>query len=75
MRCPDCGERAEVLDSRPRPDGGVRRRRRCTSCGDRFTTIERPRVGSGELAAQVAALAFHLADHDPVGTRPKVGAL
>ncbi len=74
MRCPDCGERAEVLDSRPRPDGGVRRRRRCTSCGERFTTIERPRVGSDELAAQVAALALDLADGDPIGIRSKAGA-
>ena len=67
MRCPDCGARAEVLDSRPRPDGDVRRRRHCTSCDKRFTTIERARVGNDELAAQFARLALQLADRDPVG--------
>jgi transcriptional regulator NrdR family protein len=31
-----------VLDSRPADDGAaVRRRRRCGSCGERFTTLER----------------------------------
>ena len=63
MRCPDCGARAEVLDSRPRSDG-VRRRRRCTSCRRRFTTFERAQVAPDELAARVAALALDLADHD-----------
>ena len=66
MRCPDCGARAEVLDSRPRPDGGVRRRRECTSCELRFTTFERAQVVPDELAARVAALALHLADYEDV---------
>ena len=66
MRCPDCGARAEVLDSRPRPDGAVRRRRECTSCQRRFTTVERPQVAPDELAARVAALALHLADYEDV---------
>ena len=66
MRCPECGARAEVLDSRPRPDGGVRRRRRCTSCEQRFTTFERAQVAPDALAAQVAALALRLADHEVV---------
>ena len=66
MRCPECGARAEVLDSRPRPDGGVRRRRRCTSCERRFTTFERAQAGPDALAAQVAALALQLADHEVV---------
>jgi transcriptional regulator NrdR family protein len=69
MRCPDCGARAEVLDSRPRPDGAVRRRRRCTGCDKRFTTDERARVGADELAVRVAALALSLSNHDrdPIG--------
>ena len=74
MRCPDCGSRAEVVDSRPRPDGAVRRRRQCTGCERRFTTVERARVDSDELAAQVATLALHLADRDPVGIRTKGAA-
>jgi hypothetical protein len=31
-----------VIDSRPRPDAAVRRRRECTACGRRFTTEELP---------------------------------
>jgi len=43
MRCPFCGhEDTQVKDSRPNEDGvAIRRRRFCTSCGQRFTTIER----------------------------------
>lgn len=54
MHCPRCfvndGDqtRTKVLETRPeRPVKqymGIRRRRRCTICGYRFTTIERPRV-------------------------------
>ncbi len=43
MRCPFCGDPdTQVKDSRPADDGGaIRRRRNCTACGQRFTTIER----------------------------------
>jgi transcriptional repressor NrdR len=43
MRCPFCGhEDTQVKDSRPAEDGAaIRRRRFCTSCGQRFTTVER----------------------------------
>jgi transcriptional repressor NrdR len=43
MRCPFCGEAdTQVKDSRPTEDGSaIRRRRFCTGCGQRFTTIER----------------------------------
>lgn len=38
--CPECGEvGSEVVDSRPRPNS-IRRRRECTACGARFTTVE-----------------------------------
>ncbi len=40
MNCPYCGgSGSRVVDSRPL-DGGVRRRRKCLSCGARFTTYE-----------------------------------
>ncbi len=40
MRCPFCGEAAtKVIDSRT-AEAGIRRRRRCESCGERFTTVE-----------------------------------
>jgi transcriptional repressor NrdR len=43
MRCPFCGhDDTQVKDSRPAEDGAaIRRRRFCTSCGQRFTTVER----------------------------------
>ncbi|MCC8042402.1 MAG: transcriptional regulator NrdR [Oscillospiraceae bacterium] len=40
MKCPFCGfEDTKVIDSRT-SEGKKRRRRRCTSCGRRFTTYE-----------------------------------
>jgi transcriptional repressor NrdR len=43
VRCPFCGhEDTQVKDSRPTDDGGaIRRRRFCSGCSQRFTTIER----------------------------------
>jgi transcriptional repressor NrdR len=42
MRCPYCGfQDSRVIDSRDSEEG-VRRRRECVSCGERFTTYERP---------------------------------
>ena len=43
MRCPFCGhEDTQVKDSRPSDDASsIRRRRQCTGCNQRFTTIER----------------------------------
>ena len=37
--CPECGQGSAVTDSRP-SDGTVRRRRRCSHCSNRWTTIE-----------------------------------
>jgi len=43
MYCPFCGhDDTQVKDSRPSEDGSaIRRRRFCTACSQRFTTIER----------------------------------
>ena len=42
MRCPFCGHaESQVKDSRPSEDNAaIRRRRFCTECGGRFTTVE-----------------------------------
>ena len=41
MKCPYCGQRASrVVDTREAGDG-IRRRRECMACGQRFTTYER----------------------------------
>lgn len=41
LKCSHCKEPTAVVDSRAMPDGhGIRRRRRCSCCGARFTTYE-----------------------------------
>ncbi|NTV36885.1 MAG: transcriptional repressor NrdR [Anaerolineaceae bacterium] len=43
MRCPYCqNEGSKVLDTTHDSRGGVRRRRECESCQQRFSTYERP---------------------------------
>jgi len=43
MRCPFCkSEDTRVVDTSHDSRGGVRRRRECLNCGQRFSTFERP---------------------------------
>src|SRR3972149_2355282 len=43
MRCPYCkNEHSRVIDTSHDSRGGVRRRRECENCGQRFSTYERP---------------------------------
>lgn len=45
MKCPHCGSASRVLETRAADDGrATRRRRECTTCGQRFTTSERVMV-------------------------------
>lgn len=46
MRCPYCNStESQVKDSRPNEeDGTIRRRRICSDCGAKFTTIERVQI-------------------------------
>lgn len=46
MKCPFCGNAdTQVKDSRPSDDGSIiRRRRACSECGSRFTTLERVQI-------------------------------
>ena len=41
MNCSHCDSPTKTLETRRVPDGAVRRRRECPSCGHRFTTYER----------------------------------
>jgi transcriptional repressor NrdR len=52
MICPNCGspDKAEVKETRPGSDGGIRRRRRCKSCFHDFHTVEQ--VSSESLRVQ-----------------------
>lgn len=40
MKCPQCGGRTEIINSRPTPSDRVNRRRRCVLCHFRFSTTE-----------------------------------
>lgn len=41
MICPHCGNSENhVLDTRVQKDGDIRRRRECSQCGGRFSTVE-----------------------------------
>jgi transcriptional repressor NrdR len=43
MRCPYCQHHdSKVLDTSHDSHGGIRRRRECFNCGQRFSTYERP---------------------------------
>lgn len=41
MKCPECHSRSTmVIDNRPHNNGLIRRRRKCTDCNHRFSTVE-----------------------------------
>lgn len=40
MKCPACGEKTRVIDTRHSSNNKVRRRRECTKCQHRFSTAE-----------------------------------
>lgn len=43
MRCPYCSnDRSRVIDTSRDTRGGIRRRRECENCSQRFSTYERP---------------------------------
>ena len=53
MRCPYCeNERSRVVDTTHDARGGVRRRRECRSCKQRFSTYERPILATPLLIKQ-----------------------
>ena len=53
MRCPYCeGERTRVIDTTHDSRGGVRRRRECRGCSQRFSTYERAVLASPLITKQ-----------------------
>ena len=53
MRCPYCkNEQSRVLDTSHDVRGGVRRRRECEACGQRFSTYERPILATPLIVKQ-----------------------
>jgi transcriptional repressor NrdR len=53
MRCPYCkSEQLKVVDTSHDQRGGIRRRRECEHCGQRFSTYERPILATPLLIKQ-----------------------
>ncbi len=53
MRCPHCNsDRSRVLDTTHDSRGGIRRRRECQACKQRFSTYERPILATPLLIKQ-----------------------
>jgi transcriptional repressor NrdR len=56
MRCPYCkNDESKVLDTTRDGHGGVRRRRECESCRQRFSTYERPIMATPLIVKQDGA--------------------
>ena len=53
MRCPHCQhDKSRVVDTTHDARGGIRRRRECTRCNNRFSTYERPILATPLLIKQ-----------------------
>jgi len=53
MRCPFCQhEKSKVVDTTKNAPGGIRRRRECLNCGERFSTLERPILATPLIVKQ-----------------------
>lgn len=47
MNCPFCHHpESKVLETNKNAPGGIRRRRECLHCGERFSTLERPIIAT-----------------------------
>ena len=54
--CIKCGGKTRVVDARPTANGDVRRRRECTECSARYSTLE-ILAGPHERCNEIAAWA------------------
>ena len=53
MRCPYCqNDDSKVIDTTHDSHGGIRRRRECLSCGQRFSSYERPILSTPLIVKQ-----------------------
>jgi transcriptional repressor NrdR len=53
MRCPYCqNDDSKVIDTTHDSHGGIRRRRECLSCGERFSSFERPVLATPLIVKQ-----------------------
>jgi transcriptional repressor NrdR len=53
MLCPYCqNKKSRVVDTTKDAPGGIRRRRECLKCGERFSTLERPILATPLIVKQ-----------------------
>ena len=53
MRCPYCqNDESKVIDTTHDSHGGIRRRRECLNCGQRFSSYERPILATPLIVKQ-----------------------
>lgn len=53
MHCPFCQhDKSRVVDTTKDAPGGIRRRRECMNCGERFSTLERPILATPLMVKQ-----------------------
>jgi transcriptional repressor NrdR len=53
MRCPYCqNDDSKVIDTTHDSHGGIRRRRECLNCGQRFSSYERPILATPLIVKQ-----------------------
>ncbi len=53
MRCPYCqNDNSKVIDTTHDSHGGIRRRRECLNCGQRFSSYERPILATPLIVKQ-----------------------
>jgi len=53
MRCPYCqNDHSKVIDTTHDSHGGIRRRRECLKCGERFSSYERPILATPLIVKQ-----------------------
>ena len=53
MRCPYCqNDDSKVIDTTHDSHGGIRRRRECLSCGERFSSLESPILATPLIVKQ-----------------------
>ena len=56
MRCPFCGnQKSRVVDTSHDARGGIRRRRECENCAQRYSTYERPVLATPIIIKQDGA--------------------
>ncbi len=61
--CTACGGKTQVIDTRFRGDGSLRRRRRCLHCGQRHTTYEMPNDTWKAITRQQKAVVDKMREH------------